>query len=68
MIIDGITDNTGLGLKDGLIEPADLRARISGKNVIINGDMRVDQRNGGALVTGSGYDLDRWRTSYYWCI
>jgi hypothetical protein len=36
------------------------------KNRIINGDMRIDQRNAGASVTpvnnvgGSGYTLDRW--------
>ena len=34
------------------------------KNIIINGDMRIDQRNEGALVTGPGYDIDRWRTAY----
>jgi len=36
------------------------------KNRIINGDMRIDQRNAGAsisMVTGDGnYCLDRWRT------
>ena len=33
------------------------------KNRIINGDMRIDQRNSGASVTPttSGYTLDRWR-------
>jgi len=33
------------------------------KNRIINGDMRIDQRNAGASVTptASGYTLDRWR-------
>jgi hypothetical protein len=33
------------------------------KNRIINGDMRIDQRNAGASVTagaGSGYTVDRW--------
>lgn len=39
--------------------------RLSGfRNRIINGDMRIDQRNAGALVTtasgSSGYSLDRW--------
>ena len=36
---------------------------ISGaRNRIINGDMRIDQRNGGASVTPTttGYTLDRW--------
>ena len=33
------------------------------KNRIINGDMRIDQRNAGASVTPSGnsYNLDRWQ-------
>jgi hypothetical protein len=31
------------------------------RNRIINGDMRIDQRNAGASVSGSvGYTLDRW--------
>ena len=37
---------------------------ISGaRNRIINGDMRIDQRNGGAAVTPAdgAYTLDRWR-------
>jgi len=37
------------------------------RNRIINGDMRIDQRNNGSTLTpaliGSGYTLDRWR--YY---
>jgi hypothetical protein len=36
------------------------------KNRIINGDMRIDQRNAGASVTqdtsGSQYNLDRWNS------
>ncbi len=37
------------------------------RNRIINGDMRIDQRNGGASVTPSGsvaYVLDRWVTQW----
>jgi hypothetical protein len=36
---------------------------FSFKNRIINGDMRIDQRNAGASVTpaASAYTLDRWR-------
>jgi hypothetical protein len=30
------------------------------KNRIINGNMRIDQRNAGAAVTASGYAVDRW--------
>jgi hypothetical protein len=33
------------------------------KNRIINGDMRIDQRNAGASGTASSYTIDRW--SYY---
>ena len=29
-------------------------------NRIINGDMRIDQRNNGALVPVGGYSIDRW--------
>ena len=29
-------------------------------NRVINGDMRIDQRNGGASGTASGYTVDRW--------
>jgi hypothetical protein len=36
---------------------------ISGtRNRIINGDMRIDQRNAGAAVTAETYIVDRWRT------
>ena len=34
-----------------------------GDNRIINGDMRIDQRNNGAGGTASGYTCDRWQ--YY---
>jgi len=35
------------------------------KNLIINGDMRIDQRNAGASVTitSSSYTLDRWQAT-----
>jgi len=38
-------------------------SNMAGRNRIINGDMRIDQRNAGASVTpaSSGYTLDRWR-------
>ena len=35
-------------------------ARGAGDNRIINGDMRIDQRNNGASGTASGYTVDRW--------
>ena len=31
-----------------------------GDNRVINGDMRIDQRNNGAAGTASGYTVDRW--------
>ena len=38
---------------------------LSNRNRIINGDMRIDQRNNGATIpTGNaGYSVDRWQTS-----
>ena len=38
----------------------DANARI-GDNRIINGDMRIDQRNNGASGTATGYTIDRWQ-------
>ena len=37
-------------------------SNMAGRNKIINGDMRISQRNGGASVTpaAAGYTLDRW--------
>jgi hypothetical protein len=39
-------------------------ASLGFKNRIINGDMRIDQRNAGASVnlTGNNYTIDRWNT------
>jgi hypothetical protein len=34
-----------------------------GDNRIINGDMRIDQRNNGASGTANGYTVDRWQYS-----
>ena len=36
---------------------------VTGDNRIINGDMRIDQRNNGATGTATGYTLDRWTYS-----
>jgi len=36
-------------------------ARGAGDNRIINGDMRIDQRNNGASGTAGGYTVDRWQ-------
>ena len=40
------------------VHPTDTHAM--GDNRIINGDMRVDQRNNGASGTANGYTVDRW--------
>ena len=34
--------------------------QFSNDNRIINGDMRIDQRNNGASGTATGYTVDRW--------
>ena len=34
-------------------------------NRLINGDMRIDQRNNGAATTAQAYILDRWRNNSY---
>ncbi len=34
------------------------------RNRIINGDMRIDQRNAGAATTSQAYLVDRWRTFF----
>jgi hypothetical protein len=42
---------------------SNLQADIQGRNKIINGDMRIDQRNSGASVTAgtaAPYTVDRW--------
>jgi hypothetical protein len=36
---------------------------LSFKNRILNGDMTIDQRNGGASGTAAGYTVDRWAYS-----
>jgi hypothetical protein len=36
-------------------------SNMAGRNRIINGDMRIDQRNAGASVTpNNSFTLDRW--------
>ena len=42
---------------------AQVAAVVIGDNRIINGDMRIDQRNGGASGTANQYTVDRW--GYY---
>jgi hypothetical protein len=53
-----INGTNGITFNDGSLQPS---APV-GKNKIINGDMRVDQRNGTATINGTGvtYNVDRW--------
>ena len=65
--ITGVTDITvadgGTGASTVAAAQTNLQV-FNFKNRIINGDMRIDQRNAGASVTptGSAYTLDRWRS------
>jgi hypothetical protein len=49
---------------DGQIDNADIAGGVNFKNIIINGDMSIDQRNSGSSVTINAtaniYTLDRW--------
>ena len=52
-------DASGQATLNGLAFPTS--GSLSGRNRIINGDMRIDQRNAGASVTtANAYTLDRW--------
>tara|TARA_B100000287_G_C20645654_1_gene785030 strand:+ start:335 stop:1582 length:1248 start_codon:yes stop_codon:yes gene_type:complete len=64
--LDGVTATTGeLNLVDGSVT-----GPLSHRNMIINGAMMVDQRNGGALRTNIGATdndyrtVDRWRNNW----
>ena len=53
-----INGTNGITFNDGTVQPS---APV-GKNKIINGDMRVDQRDGTATINATGvtYNVDRW--------
>jgi hypothetical protein len=55
-------DTSGHVTVDGVAMPS--AGPLSNRNKIINGDMRIDQRNAGASVTPASaiYTLDRWVT------
>ena len=58
VLTDSITDSSG-----GVLAPSSSVFR----NRLINGDMRIDQRNAGASVTpgvGATYTVDRWLTAF----
>jgi len=54
-----VLDANSRATLNGLSYPTE--GSLSGRNRIINGDMRIDQRNAGASVTGNVYTLDRWQ-------
>jgi hypothetical protein len=59
-----INGNTGITFPDGSVQPAAASPLVL-RNRIINGDMRIDQRNAGASKTitdtaNATYTLDRW--------
>ena len=58
-----INGTTGLVFNDGSTQPT-AASGFGFKNRIINGDMRIDQRNAGASFTvgNLGYGVDRWLT------
>jgi len=63
MTIDG---SLGVTFNDTSLQPAAASPYVL-KNKIINGDMRIDQRNAGASVSAAGsvgYSLDRWFVGY----
>ena len=55
-------NNSGHVTVDGVAMPS--AGPLSNRNKIINGDMRIDQRNNGASVTPANntYTIDRWVT------
>jgi len=65
LIVDG---TTGVTFNDSSLQGAAASPYVL-KNRIINGDMRIDQRNAGASVATSSsflvYSVDRWYGLYY---
>lgn len=60
--VNTITDASG-GTTTSINGYTPTVSNMAGRNRIINGDMRIDQRNAGAVVTVSSngeYTLDRW--------
>ena len=53
------TASSGIQFSDASIQTAAASPYVL-KNRIINGDMRIDQRNAGASGTASAYTVDRW--------
>ena len=58
-----IHGTNGITFNDGSTQ--NTRSAVGFRNRIINGDMRIDQRNSGAAITPTTdqiYSIDRWRT------
>jgi len=61
-----ISGTSGITFPDGSLQTAAASPLVL-RNRIINGDMRIDQRNAGASTTPSAsntYNLDRWVTEF----
>lgn len=60
-----VNGTTGLNFPDGTSQPT--AGFVPFRNKIINGDMRIDQRNNGSAVSintaGNTYVIDRWRAN-----
>jgi len=50
-------------LTGNLSAPGITAPQVLGDNLIINGDMRIDQRNAGGASTVTGFSVDRWNFS-----
>jgi len=61
LAVNAITDASG-GNTASINGATPTNDNLMGRNRIINGDMRIDQRNAGAAVT-SGYPVDRFQIS-----
>lgn len=61
LAVNAITDASG-GTTASINGYTPTASNMAGKNRIINGDMRIDQRNAGASVTPANgeYTVDRW--------
>jgi len=57
------TSSQSVTFNDATISSLNGGALSGARNRIINGDMRIDQRNAGASSTAAGYTVDRW--GYY---
>ena len=68
-LVNTLTDLDGVAIDGASITNSTIvpTSSFMFRNKVINGDMRIDQRNGGTSVTptGDAYTLDRWSTWVY---